>query len=144
MKVFLNFLSNASRTFLFTFFAKITVIVPIFFSTDRMYGLAGVLFNFGWLRRLLTPFTSSDWKTESGETWLDEFSQVIKKKKLTFETYHSMRKYDFRLYIYLYIYTQSHSLFHPEGIFRCRQISKTGELLLCLRRKRGRVGVQIV
>lgn len=54
------------------------------------------LFSFGWLRRLLTSFTRSDWKTESelsGEIWLDEFSQIIEKKKLTVETYHSMRKY---------------------------------------------------
>ena len=54
------------------------------------------LFSFAWLKRLLTLFTPSDWKTESvlsGEIWLDEFSQIIKKKKLTVETYHSMRKY---------------------------------------------------
>ena len=54
------------------------------------------LFSFGWLKRLLTLFTPSDWKTEndlSGEIWLDEFSQIIKKNKLTVETYHSMRKY---------------------------------------------------
>ena len=54
------------------------------------------LFSFGWLKRLLTLFTPSDWKTEnelSGEIWLDEFIQIIKKNKLTVETYHSMRKY---------------------------------------------------
>ena len=54
------------------------------------------LFSFSWLNRLLTLFTPSDWRTESelsGEIWLDEFSQIIKKKKLTVETYHSMRKY---------------------------------------------------
>ena len=54
------------------------------------------LFSFAWLERLLTLFTPFGWRTESElsrEIWLDEFSQIIKKKKLTVETYHSMRKY---------------------------------------------------
>ena len=40
-----------------------------------------------------------DWYTEvslpNEEFWLDEFRRIRKSEKLTIETYHSMRKYDF-------------------------------------------------
>ena len=61
--------------------------------TDRSLALSTKPLNV----RLLTLFTRSDWETEnelSGEIWLGEFSQIIKKKKLTVESYHSIRTYD--------------------------------------------------
>ena len=47
-----------------------------------------------------------DWYTEvslpNEEFWLDEFRRIRKSEKLTIETYHSMRKYDFYcMYIFI-------------------------------------------